>query len=68
MDLKEKLKIAYILAEIYDFVTDDIVLEEVNEELEQDITQEELDLVLEKFNGYGMDALDDVIRYEYFKN
>ena len=68
MDLKEKLKIAYILAEIYDFVTDDIVLEEANEELEQDITQEELDLVLEKFNGYGMDALDDVIRYEYFKN
>ena len=46
MDLKEKLKIAYRLAEIYDFVTDDIVLEEVNEELEQDITQEELDLVL----------------------
>ena len=68
MDLKEKLKIAYILAEIYDFVTDDIVLEEVNEELEQDITQEELDLVLERFNGYGMYALDDVIRYEYFKN
>ena len=68
MDLKEKLKIAYRLAEIYEFVTDDIVVEEVNEELEQDITQEELDLVLEKFNGYGMDALDDVIRYEYFKN
>ena len=68
MDLKEKLKIAYILAEIYDFVTDDIVLEEANEQLEQDITQEELDLVLEKFNGYGMNALDDVIRYEYFKN
>ena len=68
MDLKEKLKIAYRLAEIYDFLTDDIVLEEANEELEQDITQEELDLVLDRFNGYGMDSLDDVIRYEYFKN
>ena len=68
MDLKEKLKIAYRLAEIYDYVTDDIVLEEANEELEQDITQEDLNLVLETFNGYGMNALDDVIRYEYFKN
>lgn len=35
MDLKEKLKIAYRLAEIYDFVTDDIVLEEANEELKR---------------------------------
>ena len=68
MDLKEKLKIAYRLAEIYDYVTDDIVLEEANEELEQDITQEELDLVLKKFNGYGMDSLEAEIIYEYFKN
>ena len=68
MDLKEKLKIAYRLAEIYDFITDDIVLEEANQELEQDITEEELDLVLKKFNGYGMDSLESEIIYEYFKN
>ena len=43
-------------------------MEEANEELEQDITEEELDLVLKKFNGYGMDSLESEIIYEYFKN
>lgn len=33
MDLKEKLKIAYRLAEFYDYLTNDIVLEEANDEL-----------------------------------
>ena len=70
MDKKKMLKIAYAIAEFQDFVTEDLEhqeYEEIRQQVRENITDQEIEDVIKYYNGYGMDRLDDEIRYEYFK-
>lgn len=64
------LKIAYAIAEFQDFVTENLEhqeYEEIRQQVRENITDQEIEDVIKYYNGYGMDRLDDEIRYEYFK-
>lgn len=70
MDKKRMLKIAYAIAEFQDFVTDDLEKEEyieIEESVGESLSDQEIEETIKFYNGYGMDKLDDEIRYEYFK-
>ena len=70
MDKKRMLKIAYAIAELRDFITDDLEKEEYPEieyGVGESLTDQEIEEVIKFYDGYGLDILDDEIRYEYFK-
>lgn len=71
MDKKKMLKIAYAIAQFQDFVTNDLGVQEYGEieyTVGQTLSPEEIQEVIEVYDGYGMDKLDDEIREEYFKD
>ena len=68
MEEKRRLKIAYRLTELYDFITEDMTLEEVIEDIDFLISQEELDEVIEYHNEWGMDYVTEKIIDNYFDN
>ena len=70
MDKKKLLKIACAIAQFQDFVTEDLEYheyEEIRQQVDENITDQEIEETIKFYNGYGMDRLDDEIRYEYFK-
>lgn len=69
MENKRLLKIAYAIAKFQDFVTEDFQLDEI-EELDLDFTptKEEIEEVLEAYDGWGMDSIEDKIRQNYLEN
>lgn len=68
MEKKELLEIAYAIAELQDFVSDDFDREEIEEQLERKLSDEEVNQVILNYDGFGLDYLNDEIREEYFNS
>lgn len=68
MEKKELLKIAYAIATLQDFVSDDFDIEEIEEQLERKLSDEEVNQVILNYDGFGLDYLNDEIREEYFNS
>ena len=73
LNRKRKLRIALRIAEVCDFLSEDIkfneIVGEVCDFLSEDIkfTEEEFNEVMEEFEGYGISKLEEEIINEYFK-
>lgn len=64
---KRKLKIALRIAEVCDFLSEDIKFNEIVGEVYLKFTEEEFNEVMEEFEGYGISKLEEEIINEYFK-
>lgn len=64
---KRKLKIALRIAEVCDFLTEDIKFNEIVGEVYFKFTEEEFNEVMKEFDGYGLGKLEEEIINEYFK-
>ena len=66
-DKKRRLKIAYRIAEVCDFISDDIKFDEIVGEVYFKFTEDEFNEVMKEFDGYGLGKLEEEIINEYFK-
>ena len=64
---KRKLRIALRIAEVCDFLSEDIKFNEIVGEVYLKFTEEEFNEVMEEFEGYGISKLEEEIINEYFK-
>ena len=67
LNRKRKLRIALRIAEVCDFLTEDIKFNEIVGEEYLKFTEEEFNEVMEEFEGYGISKLEEEIINEYFK-
>lgn len=67
LNRKRKLKIALRIAEVCDFLSEDIKFNEIVGEVYLKFTEEEFNEVMEEFEGYGISKLEEEIINEYFK-
>ena len=67
LNRKRKLRIALRIAEVWDFLTEDIKFNEIVGEEYLKFTEEEFNEVMEEFEGYGISKLEEEIINEYFK-
>ena len=66
LNRKRKLRIALGIAEICDFLSEDIKFNEIVGEVYLKFTEEEFNEVMEEFEGYGISKLEEEIINEYF--
>lgn len=67
LNRKRKLRIALRIAEVCDFISEDIKFNEIVDEVYLKFTEEEFNEVMEEFEGYGISKLEEEIINEYFK-
>ena len=67
LNRKRKLRIALRIAEVCDFLSEDIKFNEIVGEVYLKFTEEEFNEVMEEFEGYGISKLEEEIINEYFK-
>ena len=67
LNIKRKLRIALRIAEVCDFLSEDIKFNEIVGEVYLKFTEEEFNEVMEEFEGYGISKLEEEIINEYFK-
>ena len=67
LNRKRKLRIALRIAEVCDFLSEDIKFNEIVGEVYFKFTEEEFNEVMEEFEGYGISKLEEEIINEYFK-
>ena len=67
LNRKRKLRIALRIAEVCDFLSEDIKFNEIVGEVYLKFTEEEFNEVMEEFGGYGISKLEEEIINEYFK-
>ena len=67
LNRKRKLRIALRIAEVCDFLSEDIKFNEIVGEVYLKFTEEEFNVVMEEFEGYGISKLEEEIINEYFK-
>ena len=67
LNRKRKLRIALRIAEVCDFLSEDIKFNEIVGEEYLKFTEEEFNEVMEEFEGYGISKLEEEIINEYFK-
>lgn len=67
LNRKRKLRIALRIAEVCDFLSEDIKFNEIAGEEYLKFTEEEFNEVMEEFEGYGISKLEEEIINEYFK-
>lgn len=67
LNRKRKLRVALRIAEVCDFLSEDIKFNEIVGEVYLKFTEEEFNEVMEEFEGYGISKLEEEIINEYFK-
>lgn len=73
MELKRKLEIAREIAMMQDFVNADeekslsSYVEELNQHMRTDFTEDEVSQVLEEYDGYSLSSIEELIIEDYFK-